>query len=304
MTAIKTRSRLTSARAFTLIEVLVASAVMVILVGIVVYITSTVMSSWNRSSGKLSANAEARLALEIIAQDLEMAILRNNGQQWLRVEESADLSGSPFSASNSVILKLFAPALNRQSGDGICAIAYKLGYQASYTIDSTDGPLSYALYRNVVSPQNTLNSYLSSRYENPANSVQGTLAATNANADWSDSTITDDSNYLAGNIVEFKVLIYDSNQASLQPRNGNANNQVTGNYIYGGVGSNAGNAVPAYADIILTVVTDEGAELLKTRTIGGNSEKVIDLANEDANDVVTQYGETFIRRVHFQSNPL
>lgn len=297
MTANKTHSKFTSIRAFSLIEVLVASAVMVVLVGIVAYIAGTVMDSWNRSSGKLSANAEARLALEVIAQDLETAVLRNNGQQWLRVEGPAGLkSGAPF-ASNSVVLKLFAPPLDRQSG-GICAIAYKLEYQPAYA----GGPDTYALYRRVVNPQDTLNDYLSSGYEDPTDSatVQGSLTGTA----WGDAAITDDENFLAGNIVEFQVLIYDSNEGVAQPRNGNANNQVTNNYIYGGAGSTAGSNVPLYADIILTVVTDEGAEMLKTRDIGGTSTSIVGLVPGSADDIVTQNGETLIRRVYFKSNPI
>ncbi len=303
MTATKTYARRSSAKAFTLIEVLVASAVMVILVGIVAYIAGQVMDSWNRSSGKLSANSEARLALEIIAQDLEMAVLRNNGMEWFRVEGPASLDNNPPYPSNSVVLKLFAPAANQQGGNGICAIAYKLEYKESYT----GGPLTYALYRMVVSPQDTLNGYLSSGFDDPTavSTVQRSLAGNTAL--WSDATITQNENYLAGNIVEFKILIYDSNQAASQPRNGTVNNEVRSAdppYVFGGVGSTAGSDMPIYADIILTVVTDEAAEILKTRNIGGTNTKIIDLASENADDVVTQNGETLIRRVYFRSSSI
>ena len=44
-------------KAFTLIEIMVATVIMVILVGLVIQITSEVLKVWNRSSGKLSANA-------------------------------------------------------------------------------------------------------------------------------------------------------------------------------------------------------------------------------------------------------
>lgn len=283
-----------SNRAFTLIEVLVASSVMVVLVGIVTYIAGSVMDTWNRSSGKLSANAEARLALEFIAQDLETAILRNNGQQWLRVEDTDPTDiGGPY-PSDSVNLKLFAPALDRQNGDGICAIGYKLEYQPSYA----GGPNTYALYRMVVSPANTLNNYLSSSLDDPATSAQGTLTGITDQADWRDVTITDDANYLAGNIVEFKVLIYDSNQTSLLPNNANVNNEISGNYIFGGSDSNAGTHVPFYADIILTVVTDQGMDLLNNIAQGL-------VPNTAANaNAVTKNGEILIRRVYFKANPI
>jgi prepilin-type N-terminal cleavage/methylation domain-containing protein len=292
--------RRSSIRAFTLIEILVASAVMVILVGIVAFIAGSVMDSWNRSSGKLSANAEARLALDLIAQDLETAVLRNNGQQWLSVEGPIGLSNTPPYASNSVTLKLFAPALDRSIGDGICAIAYSLEYQPSYT--STNGPNEYALYRRVIDPSATLNNYLSSGFDDPTADAtqQGSLAGNGRPpAVWSITSVTDVSNYLASNIVDFKILIYDTSQAL--PRNGDANNVVDANYAFGGSGSTAAG-LPLYADIILTMVTDQGIDLLNNLALGLVPDGG-DLAAAAAN-VVTQHGETLIRRVYFKSSPI
>ena len=54
--------------AFTLIEIMVATVVMVVLTGLVIQITSEVLKVWNRSSGKLSANAEARIAMDLLTQ--------------------------------------------------------------------------------------------------------------------------------------------------------------------------------------------------------------------------------------------
>ena len=298
MAAKKTYVRRSSVNAFTLIEVLVASVVMVILVGIVAYIAGTVMDSWNRSSGKLSANSEGRFALEMIAQDLETAVLRNNGMQWLRVEEPTSLNNNPPFPSNSVVLKLFAHTANQQGSEGISAIAYKLEYKESYP----SGPRSYALYRMVVSPQDTFTNYLSSRFEDPT--ASSTVQRSLTGAIWDDATISGNENYLVGNVVEFKVLIYDSNTTSSLPRNGTVNYSVTDDYIFGGADSNAGSDLPIYADIILTVVTDEGAEKLKTRDIGGSLTRVIDLIPEDGDDVVAQEGETLIRRVYFKTSPI
>lgn len=300
MPASKTYSKRTATRAFTLIEILVASTVMVILVGIVAYIASSVMNSWNRSSGKLSANAEARFALDIIAQDLETAVLRNNGQQWLLVERATLPINAPYDTnqSNSVVLKLFAPALDRQDGDGICAIAYQLQYKASYS----SGPDTYALYRMVVRPQVTLNNYLSSSFDDPAAgaTVQGNLLGPGrGGADWSDASITDVSNYLASNIVSFKVILYDSSSEPDPVNADPASNLINADYAFGGVsatGDPESTAPLLYADIILTVVTDQGLELLNNIEQG--------LIPDDPGDVVIQHGETFVRRVSFKSNPI
>ena len=295
-----------SIRGFTLIEILVASSVMVVLVGIVAYIASAVMGSWNRSSGKLSANAEARFVLDVIGQDLETAVLCNNGQQWLRVDQATLAGNAPYTSdqSDSVTLKLFAPALDQANDNGIYAIAYKLEYQPTYP----NGPDTYALYRMVINPQATMANYLSSKFDDPTDSatVQSSLQGNGiGTANWSNAAITNTSNYLAGNIVSFKIFVYD--EASI-PKPANADpalNTLNKNYAYGGIfpatdpnnpSAPENTNQPLYADIILTVVTDQGMELLNN--IKQN------LIPDDPADVVMQHGETFIRRVYFKSNTL
>ena len=117
----KTLKTITGKRrsAFTLIEIMVATVVMIVLTGLVIQITGEVLKVWNRSSGKLSANAEARIALDLLTQDLETAVFRNNEQQWLRVEAPVDPGGNY--TNQTVALKLFSPALDRHKfeADGV-----------------------------------------------------------------------------------------------------------------------------------------------------------------------------------------
>ena len=98
-------------RGFTLIEIMVATVIMVILVGFFIKITTDVLKVWNRSVGKLSSSAEARIAMELITSDLENSLSRNNGQQWLRVQ-GPEKTGGEFNG-NSVSLKLFSAAPDR-----------------------------------------------------------------------------------------------------------------------------------------------------------------------------------------------
>ena len=111
MKTLQHRTRSAAKRAFTLIEIMVATVIMVVLVGLVIQITSEVLKVWTRSSGKLAANAEARIAMDLITQDLETAVFRNNGQQWLRVQ-GPETTGGKFD-DDTVSLKLFSPALDR-----------------------------------------------------------------------------------------------------------------------------------------------------------------------------------------------
>lgn len=307
MNTMQLRNRSVAKRAFTLIEIMVATVIMIVLVGLVIQITSEVLKVWTRSSGKLSANAEARIAMDLITQDLETAVFRNNGQQWLRVEapKNTEESGGSLYTNQTVSLKLFSPALDRDKyeADGItpipgdiCAVGYRLAYKKSY--DGANAPEVYALYRRVTDPRETFNNYMGPGLNDPQ------LALTNPTlwADFGDDSITDDSNYLAGNIIEFKILIYEQPATVgglVVPVNATPEGKLEENrdYAYGG-DPDSDDAVSTeqllYADIILTVVSDQGLEMLN------NLGKI----PEGPAEVVQQHGETFTRRVNFMAHPL
>ena len=89
-----------------------------------------------------------------------------------------------------------------------------------------------------------------------------------SSADWSNATIYANENYLVSNIVEFKVLVYlnDSNGEPLNasPTTGELIDGYV--YVYGGTGGTdpaTATTQLLYADVILTVVSDEGLELLR-----------------------------------------
>ena len=65
------------------IEILVSTTIMVFLSGLAIQITAEVVKIWGRSSGKLATLSEARIAMDIIANDLEGVVLRNDGTSGL-----------------------------------------------------------------------------------------------------------------------------------------------------------------------------------------------------------------------------
>lgn len=299
MKTLQIRTRSAAKRAFTLIEIMVATVIMVVLVGLVIQITSEVLKVWARSSGKLAANAEARIAMDLITQDLETAVFRNNGQQWLRVEAPrATGAAGEVKLQNieqTVGLKLFSPALDRPEGPGdICAIGYRLAYKKSYT--GTNAPEVYALYRRVIDPKITFDEYMDSGAT--VDSAQGSLVAPGKNnADWTNSSIEADTNYLVSNIVEFKIFVYldDGSDEPVNVKPGTS--ELANDYAYGGdpdLDPAVSTEQLLYADIILTVVSDTGLEMLN------NLGKI----PESAAEVVQQHGDTFARRVNFMAHPL
>lgn len=286
--------RIRAKRAFTLIEVMVATVIMVILVGLVIQITSQVLNVWTQSSGRLSAIAQARIAMDLLTQDLETAVFRNNGYEWLRSEN--DTISTLGNSTDTVALRLFSPALDRPEGPGdICAIAYQLKYAnpvtGSEAAGSPDDRL-FILYRLVVEPADTFNNLL-------GDSVQNTLPSRSATSWGADSIVGNDGdNYLVSNIARFEIefhVVDDGNTAT--------STLVPGDTIYGGddatVGPQSGGADEfkqplSYAEIRLTVLTDEGADLLQNATNTG----------QDVSEIILQHGQLFSRRVYFPARPL
>jgi prepilin-type N-terminal cleavage/methylation domain-containing protein len=281
-------------RAFTLIEIMVASVIMVILVGLVIQITTQVLNVWNKSSGKLSANAEARIALDLLTQDLETAVFRNNGKQWLRVDADASAaSGGPYS-NQTVALKLFSPALDRdQSAPGdVCAIGYHLRFGPAYENASDN---VYALYRMLIDPETTFNTYMGSS----SDAVQDLLTGAPG---WDKSSIVSDENYLAGNIIDFKVLLYEEDSVNGTARLINASSDLElekKSFFYGGTGDGLIGEPLLYAEVILRVISNEGLQLLQRFDDVGAFEQY-----QTASDIVRLHGETFTRRVNFLAQPL
>jgi prepilin-type N-terminal cleavage/methylation domain-containing protein len=76
-------------KAFSLLEVLVASAVLSILLTILLGTLSTSMSLWRNTENKLSADREARSAELLLAQDLSSVIMPSSPALWPRTNNGA-----------------------------------------------------------------------------------------------------------------------------------------------------------------------------------------------------------------------
>lgn len=305
--------------AFTLIEIMVATVIMVVLVGLVIQITSEVLKVWNRSSGKLSANAEARIALDLLTQDLETAVFRNNKMRWLEAETKIFPSSIAGFEPQTINLILFSPALDRPKdktgaeipGD-ICAVQYELVYQDPVTGDTSDKLSNmFALHRRVIDPATTFADLMGAgnqeNFDSWSESGLTPSAAANVNVDPYEAP-DEPENYLAGHIANFRVDFFVINSAGDEvkvPSPIKFGGQTTGTPPTSSatVGANAINAdyrYPlAYAEISLTVLSDEGTQLLQALQDGRGG-----TGYSDGKDVVREHGEVFTRRVNFLARPL
>ena len=279
--------------AFTLIEIMVASVVMIVLTGLVIQITSEVLKVWSRSSGKLSANAEARIAMDLLTQDLETAVFRNNGQRWLEARQ-LDL-GDPLTGGNfkTTQLRVFSPALDRPDAPGdICGISYLLDYRNP--IDGgVDGDRTFVLYRHLVDPKTSFDNLMGEPQQN-----------TFDNTEWSpDSTRDGGNNYLVSNIVDFRIDFHVSDDGV-----SDTPHLVSGDVFFGGTDSTVGTGATspaqvqfakplAYAEITLTVISDEALRVIQNDVLAQTG-----FANW--REYITANGEVFTRRVNFLARPL
>ncbi len=71
---------------FTVLELLVSAAITALLAGFIVTIVSNVSSFWTRTSGRLSAEAQARLVLDQLSLDLSSALYRDDGNVWMAAD--------------------------------------------------------------------------------------------------------------------------------------------------------------------------------------------------------------------------
>ena len=88
-------------KGFTVLELLVAVSVTALLAAMLFTITSQVVKTQTQSSGDLETNQVAQFILDRIQEDLQCAIMRNDGNNWFVAtvlgEEAPDNSDDPWS---------------------------------------------------------------------------------------------------------------------------------------------------------------------------------------------------------------
>lgn len=131
---------------FTLLEILVASGLMAVLVGLVLAVTFTAVEAWNRATGSLTAVQQARAAVDLIQQDLETAVFMGEGADATLVYEEQAVPGRS-EAAPSGYLRFLARPLDRD-GDGVAlaGLAWQVAVANPLRPNAAEGRLP-ALYR-------------------------------------------------------------------------------------------------------------------------------------------------------------
>ena len=186
-------------RAFTLVELMAASAIMSIIILGVLSVSSSILKTYNRASGQLQNYFDANIVGNIMADDLEGIKLRKDGKAWLQVSYPSDvgeLKGTSYTGnlplrppeimfySSTSLRPLFTKenttfelgdSAKRQSvmiPGSLCAIKYKVALKSPFmkstgsSADEKQYNAVYGLYRAVIDSRSTI-------LENMGNRKQG-----------------------------------------------------------------------------------------------------------------------------------
>jgi prepilin-type N-terminal cleavage/methylation domain-containing protein len=157
---------------FTLLEVLVSTAIMVIIVLTVVTIASDTLRFYDSAVADLSTQSEARGALDAMENDFSTAMLRSDGRCWMEiiVPGSTDVTGVPPAVGNlqavdHPIVMLFGappdrprwtPGAGRTALRGdVCAISYRIGQRSPFDSPGDKIQQVYGVYRTIIDSENT-----------------------------------------------------------------------------------------------------------------------------------------------------
>ncbi len=302
-------------RGFTLLEVLVAVGVTALLAGFMVAILTNVTGFWSRTSGRLSAEAQARYVLDQLTLDLQGAFYRDDGNTWLAATIPANVANAgtlwnntgttttgikPANAAGS--LQLIATGNWGEPGPtgprfGVAGtwlrfFTTKRGSNATTDTSSTPVAVAYQIVRraSTATPTNLYRRYFLHRTEVRPAAIStprsGTLQAgynitagvyqpaanTAQPRDPAEIRYPTLNSVLAENVVDFGVRGYvyvpDSTTGGRQLTRifPSANNDLTHTAnLPAGVANAAGNytnCFPEVVDVMVRVLTDEGARLI------------------------------------------
>lgn len=308
---------------FTLLELLVAAVITLLLSGLVLAVTANVLDLWRRTQGGLTATAEAKLALDLIERDLQAALFRSDGGTWLAVDLFDDLAqlgargwfttATRLKPGGGVSLRVWpqaradgvrhlADARFGLSGAGLRLIAstaestgnesLSLPRVIAYQIArrpvtgalsaSNPAPVRYTLFRSTAGSQAT---FTSGHDLGILSAAPGASAA------------------LASNVVDFGLWLYvreaDGRLRCVYPEAGNSSDLT---HRASGLPGADGARMPAVADVMIRVLTEEGAAQLAALEAGRTSRPAgYATDGEWWWGVVEAQSRVFIRRVEIKA---
>ena len=196
-------------RGFTLAELMVAMAITVILLTLLVSVTAVALDGWRVSRNKVRAARQAKASLDQMSRDFEAMVLRTGTNfEWLYTETDPDDPGPNDNESpNAARILMFSAVTDRYDGDvegqadkggDVTGLSYKLLYKDPITEAYNDEFSVFALYRQLVDPDETFEVLLEHDAVNPKD--------LDTKFKRYEDTLGESSNFVCENIFELTVV--------------------------------------------------------------------------------------------------
>jgi prepilin-type N-terminal cleavage/methylation domain-containing protein len=157
-------------RGFTLVELMVATTIMIILIMFVTNIAVSMLRAYDNTVAALTANSDARSVLDPLESDLTSAMSFDDSHCWfeVRYDGENELGNLESHAAPQIMLFSQTSDRTRRSRTGssttelpgeLCAVRYCLVQKSPFG-DAANSPenLSYIVYRAVLNAKDTLES--------------------------------------------------------------------------------------------------------------------------------------------------
>ena len=292
-------------RAFTLLELLVAAVITLLLAGIMLSVTTGTLTLWHRTQDNFSSSTQARLALDLLERDLQAGVFRADGSNtWLAV----DVINNPASLLNhgwqsAALMKPATAESQRElptsvggldpvltdarfgfsgawlrfittnveaNGSLPCAVSYQIARRpVSGPNNSATNPaqVRYTLFRSAVAADATFvtgHDIVSAAYGSSSSAPSVARSA---------STLTNPplSDALAVNVVDFGVWLHVRDSSGALRRIFPADNADLSHVARDAGSASDSNRYPEVAEVMLRILTDEGARLIDVMEQGNGA---------------------------------
>lgn len=156
-------------RGFTLVELMVATTIMIILIMFVTNIAVSMLRAYDNTIAALTSNADARSVLDPLESDLTSAMTFDDSHYWFEIRYDAENNElGNLEETDAPQIMLFSQTSDRvrRSRNGgtakelpgeFCAVRYSLVQKSPFgsTVDAPEN-LSYIVYRAVLNSKDTL----------------------------------------------------------------------------------------------------------------------------------------------------
>lgn len=271
---------------FTLVELLVASAITLVIAGMLLTLVVNLLDGWNRTQGRLTAEGQAQRVFDQLAQDLHGATYRDDGQTWLAATVQPEtgasgvwLAGTKPSAASldpaaealanarfgvaGVWLRLFTTRQGADPRTGDPATTVAVAYQLIRRPPTAAGSAcAYLFYRAEVSPGETFTT---------GDDITAPAYLTPAETEGAAGNIARPAlaQVMANNVIDFGVRFYGGASDPMTPGRSLALlwPKSPGDVEYRVTGSPAEQR-PAVADVMVRILTEEGTRRIAALEAG------------------------------------